>query len=208
MSAAERLVRLLRERGLTVTTAESMTGGLIAGAITAVPGASEVLSLGLCTYSNVMKQRFLGVSDQDARRAYRDFRPLRAGDGARRSGTLRRGSRRLRNRFCRRADVEDAAPARTSGRRNGVCRRLVRGTRQGVRLPLFGHARSGPAENRPCGAGDRRRSRGARQGVACGKGYCALCLRCWLWGRTDKSGSECAFPPFHAVPKRRKTGME
>ena len=49
MSAAERLVRLLRERGLTVTTAESMTGGLIAGAITAVPGASEVLSLGLCT---------------------------------------------------------------------------------------------------------------------------------------------------------------
>ena len=41
-----------------------MTGGLIAGAITAVPGASEVLSLGLCTYSNVMKQRFLGVSDR------------------------------------------------------------------------------------------------------------------------------------------------
>lgn len=64
MSAAERLVRLLRERGLTVTTAESMTGGLIAGGITAVPGASEVLSLGLCTYSNVMKQRFLGVSDR------------------------------------------------------------------------------------------------------------------------------------------------
>lgn len=38
MSAAERLVRLLRERGLTVTTAESMTGGLIAGAIHRRPG--------------------------------------------------------------------------------------------------------------------------------------------------------------------------
>ena len=49
MNAAVRLVRLLRGKGLTVTTAESMTGGLIAGAITSVPGASEVLSLALCT---------------------------------------------------------------------------------------------------------------------------------------------------------------
>ena len=38
MNAAVRLVRLLRGKGLTVTTAESMTGGLIAGAITSVPG--------------------------------------------------------------------------------------------------------------------------------------------------------------------------
>ena len=62
MNAAVRLVRLLRGKGLTVTTAESMTGGLIAGAITSVPGASEVLSLALCTYSNEAKRRFLGVS--------------------------------------------------------------------------------------------------------------------------------------------------
>ena len=66
MNAAVRLVRLLRGKGLTVTTAESMTGGLIAGAITSVPGASEVLSLALCTYSNEAKRRFLGVSAQQA----------------------------------------------------------------------------------------------------------------------------------------------
>ena len=204
MSAAERLVRLLRERGLTVTTAESMTGGLIAGAITAVPGASEVLSLGLCTYSNVMKQRFLGVSDRTLA-AHTEISAPCAREMARGAAALSGADLAV--------SVTGLAGARTWKTpllrgRNGVCRRLVRGTRQGVRLPLFGHARSGPAENRPCGAGDRRRSRGARQGVACGKGYCALCLRCWLWGRTDKSGSECAFPPFHAVPKRRKTGME
>ena len=46
MSAAERLVRLLRERGLTVTTAESMTGGLIAGAITAVPAPARCFRSG------------------------------------------------------------------------------------------------------------------------------------------------------------------
>ena len=57
----EKLVRILRERGLTVTTAESCTGGMIAGRIVDVPGASYVLNQGLVTYSNEAKMRLLGV---------------------------------------------------------------------------------------------------------------------------------------------------
>ncbi len=59
----EKLVRLLRERGLTVTTAESCTGGMIAGRIVDVPGASWVLNQGLVTYSNEAKMRLLGVKE-------------------------------------------------------------------------------------------------------------------------------------------------
>ena len=188
MSAAERLVRLLRERGLTVTTAESMTGGLIAGAITAVPGASEVLSLGLCTYSNVMKQRFLGVSDRTLA-AHTEISAPCAREMARGAAALSGADLAV--------SVTGLAGARTWKTP------LLRG-RPDDGTVFVGVWFGGRAK----AYGDRRRSRGARQGVACGKGYCALCLRCWLWGRTDKSGSECAFPPFHAVPKRRKTGME
>lgn len=58
---AVRLVTLCRSRGLTVTTAESCTGGLIAGAITAIPGASDVLDRGFVTYANAAKTELLGV---------------------------------------------------------------------------------------------------------------------------------------------------
>ena len=56
------VVRLLKKYDLTVTTAESCTGGLIAGRIVNVPGASEVFNEGYVTYSNKAKKKILGVS--------------------------------------------------------------------------------------------------------------------------------------------------
>jgi len=58
---AEKLVALCRAHGLSVTTAESCTGGLVAGAITAIPGSSEMFDRGFVTYSNAAKTELLGV---------------------------------------------------------------------------------------------------------------------------------------------------
>jgi nicotinamide-nucleotide amidase len=57
----ETVVRMLQESGRTVATAESCTGGLLAGRITAVRGSSEVFGTGLVTYSNEAKRSLLGV---------------------------------------------------------------------------------------------------------------------------------------------------
>jgi len=62
MERYEELVRLLKDRGYTITTAESCTGGLIGAAIVEVSGASEVYNQGLITYSNEAKERLLGVN--------------------------------------------------------------------------------------------------------------------------------------------------
>lgn len=59
--SALRLVELCRAKGLTLATAESCTGGMIAGAITDVPGASAVFTHGFVTYSNAAKTQMLGV---------------------------------------------------------------------------------------------------------------------------------------------------
>ena len=56
------VVSLLKKHELTVTTAESCTGGLIAGRLVNVPGASEVFNQGFITYSNKSKRKVLGVS--------------------------------------------------------------------------------------------------------------------------------------------------
>ena len=50
-----------RRAGLTVAVAESCTGGLIAAALTAVPGSSDVVDRGFVTYSNAAKNEMLGV---------------------------------------------------------------------------------------------------------------------------------------------------
>lgn len=60
----EHLVRLLKEKNMTVSTAESCTGGLIAGAIINAAGASDVLNEGYITYSNEAKERLVGVSHE------------------------------------------------------------------------------------------------------------------------------------------------
>lgn len=56
------VVKLLEKYELTVTTAESCTGGLLAGRIVNVPGASEVFREGFITYSNKSKRKILDVS--------------------------------------------------------------------------------------------------------------------------------------------------
>ncbi len=60
MSAAA-LVALYRRKGLRMATAESCTGGLVAAAITAIPGASAVFTHGFVTYANEAKTELLGV---------------------------------------------------------------------------------------------------------------------------------------------------
>ena len=61
----EGLARLLlveaRERKLTIATAESCTGGLVAAALTAIEGSSDVFERGFVTYSNAAKEELLGV---------------------------------------------------------------------------------------------------------------------------------------------------
>ena len=58
---SETAVKLLKEKGLKLTTAESCTGGLIAKMITDVSGASEVFECGIISYSNEIKTSVLGV---------------------------------------------------------------------------------------------------------------------------------------------------
>ena len=58
---ASRLVADLRARGLRLATAESCTGGLIVGALTEIPGASDVVERGFVTYSNAAKIGMLGL---------------------------------------------------------------------------------------------------------------------------------------------------
>nr|WP_241865532.1 CinA family protein [Paracoccus salsus] len=53
-----------RDRGVLIATAESCTGGLIAGALTEVPGSSDVVDRGFVTYSNAAKQQMLDVRPQ------------------------------------------------------------------------------------------------------------------------------------------------
>lgn len=60
---ANKLLVALRERKLVAATAESCTGGLVAGAITEVAGSSEIFDRGFVTYSNKAKQDMLGVPE-------------------------------------------------------------------------------------------------------------------------------------------------
>jgi nicotinamide-nucleotide amidase len=60
-AAASAVLDVARARGLKIVTAESCTGGLVAGALTGIPGSSDVLDRGFVTYSNEAKQQMLGV---------------------------------------------------------------------------------------------------------------------------------------------------
>jgi len=58
---AELVLSLLRERGLSLATAESCTGGLVAGRLTDVPGSSDVFRGAIVAYDDELKQRLLAV---------------------------------------------------------------------------------------------------------------------------------------------------
>ena len=60
----ETLVRTLKEKGLTIATAESCTGGLIAERITSVSGSSEVFGYGFVTYWEQAKAKLVGVEPE------------------------------------------------------------------------------------------------------------------------------------------------
>ena len=63
-AAAQRIIRMCAELKLTLATAESCTGGLVAGALTEIAGSSAVVLCGFVTYSNEAKQRMLGVPEK------------------------------------------------------------------------------------------------------------------------------------------------
>ena len=58
---AEQVLALARAKGVKIATAESCTGGLIAGALTEISGSSDVVDRGYLTYSNTAKMDLLGV---------------------------------------------------------------------------------------------------------------------------------------------------
>lgn len=61
MTTAAEVLKAARYWGVRIATAESCTGGLIAGALTDVAGSSDVFERGFVTYSNAAKQDMLGV---------------------------------------------------------------------------------------------------------------------------------------------------
>jgi nicotinamide-nucleotide amidase len=61
LARAEGLLAAARAKGLKIATAESCTGGLVAGLLTEIPGSSDVMERGFVTYSNQAKEEMLGV---------------------------------------------------------------------------------------------------------------------------------------------------
>ncbi|HML29875.1 MAG TPA: CinA family protein [Hyphomicrobium sp.] len=61
LANAKRVIDALRTQNRKLTTAESCTGGLVAAAITAIPGSSDVFFGGFVTYSNDAKEQLIGV---------------------------------------------------------------------------------------------------------------------------------------------------
>ncbi|MDQ7262355.1 CinA family protein [Paracoccus sp. PS-1] len=61
MTDPAEILDLARKRGVMIATAESCTGGLIAGRLTDVPGSSDAVDRGFVTYSNAAKIEMLGI---------------------------------------------------------------------------------------------------------------------------------------------------
>lgn len=62
MTQAARVLEMAKARGIMIATAESCTGGMVAAALTDVPGSSAVVERGFVTYTNNAKTEMLGVS--------------------------------------------------------------------------------------------------------------------------------------------------
>ncbi|MCX4326326.1 MAG: CinA family protein [Lachnospiraceae bacterium] len=68
METVAEIVKLLKEQKTHISTAESLTGGMLASCIVSVPGASEVFEEGYITYSDAVKHKVLGVSEDDLKK--------------------------------------------------------------------------------------------------------------------------------------------
>ena len=66
---AARTISTMTERTLSLATAESLTGGLVAAALTSVPGSSETVRGGLVAYATPVKSALLGVDSELLQRA-------------------------------------------------------------------------------------------------------------------------------------------
>lgn len=64
----QKVVAALKERGLTMTTVESCTGGMIAAAVTSVAGSSSVFHQGYVTYCDAAKHEMVGVRKKTLRK--------------------------------------------------------------------------------------------------------------------------------------------
>ncbi len=60
----KKLVKECSKRGIKIAAAESCTGGMISEWITSVPGSSAVIEFGICSYSNRIKHKILGVREE------------------------------------------------------------------------------------------------------------------------------------------------
>ena len=69
IARATELIARYREAALMAATAESCTGGLIAGLLTEIPGSSVMLERGFVVYSNAAKQELLGVPAETDRKS-------------------------------------------------------------------------------------------------------------------------------------------
>ena len=63
MNYAEKVAQKLLEKGLSISTTESCTGGLLSSKLTDISGSSAYITLNLVTYANEAKQKMLGVSE-------------------------------------------------------------------------------------------------------------------------------------------------
>jgi PncC family amidohydrolase len=64
LEVIEKVHEIFKEKGLTLSVAESCTGGLISHLLTILPGASTFFNGGVVTYSIDFKERFLGISSE------------------------------------------------------------------------------------------------------------------------------------------------
>lgn len=140
LALAQSVLDACRERGWHIATAESCTGGLVAGALTANAGSSDVVERGFVTYSNEAKAELLGVP-RETIVAHGAVSPETAAAMAR--GALARSPVDLAVSVTGIAGPGGATPAKPVGlvlfglaRRDGPCRterRVFTGDRAAVR---------------------------------------------------------------------------
>ncbi len=179
LARAAALIARYRAAGLMAATAESCTGGLIAGLLTEIPGSSNVLERGFVVYSNAAKEELLGVPAETLER-----------HGAVSEETARAMAEgRLRPRAPTSRSASPASPGRTAERRRSRSASSISPARGAGRRRSRGRSGSATSAATPCasprsGSGSicwRRRS-GRRERRA-PNALTANARRSWLFKR-------------------------